>query len=1254
MTSGRRGTGYIVESLDGSTVLKLPTLVECSDIPNNRDEIPSPEVALQYQYLHDIAPFILPVNEDVEIELLIGRDLIMAHHVLDQRISVDHSPYAQRLPLGWVILGPVCLGNAHLTDSVNVKKTFILPNGRPSLLEPCESKLSLKEDPFLRTSQDEKLGLSIEDKAFLQIMDSGFKKDTDGHWTAPLPFREDRPRLPDNRDHALRRAKTLDLGLLRNPLKREHVQEFMRKIFDRGHAELAPHLPAGNERWYLPMFGVYHPKKPEAIRMVFDSSAKHEGVALNDVLLKGPDSSNSLQGILMRFRKDKIAITADVEQMFHNFRVCEPHRDYLRFIWHEENNVEKPLTDYRMTVHVFGNSPSPAVATYGLRKSVTNADDDVRSFVNRNFYVDDGLISCPSEIEAVNLFKRTQESLMSGGHLRLHKVASNSKAVLQMCDSDDLAKDLKDLDLGQDTLPVQRSLGVSWDIESDNIVFRVSTDQRPFTRRGVLSVINSLYDPLGFTAPVTLQGKLLLREMMSSFSGPLDWDEPLQPTFQRRWQDWVISLQQLELLKIPRMYCKLSVTFSSKCEVHICSDASKEAIAAVAYLKVFTESGSHDSGFLLGKGKVVPVHGHTIPRLELCAAVMAVDLAETINEQMDIDREAFHFYTDSRIVLGYISNDSRRFHVYVANRVGRIRSFSKPCQWNHIPTDCNPADLATREFHASDLPYSMWIHGPSFLKEDHVSDEDSENRSEGFPLIDTEEDKEVKKEDVMCMKTTVEQTLDWERFSRFSSWKHLVRAVMNVKRLARKYKKSKTEVSVSMAEIVIIRKVQSMIFPEEIAAITEGRSPPLPLKPILDEHGVLRVGGRIQRMRGKKQNDYTKAITCHPKIIPKGHQIALLLVRHYHASIHHQGRHLTEGAIRSAGYWIIGGKRLVSTVIRDCVTCKKLRGQTGWCQMADLPIDRMEPGPPFTFVGIDTFGPWPIVFRRTRGGQSNQNRWAIMFTCLVSRAVHVELVEELSSSSFINALRRFVAVRGPVKQYRSDRGTNFVGAAKELNIDAHFVESGEVGQYLAENGASWLFNPPHASHFGGAWERMIGACRKILDAMLLQNKHDLTHEVLSTLMLEVCAILNARPLVPVSSDPEEPEVLSPSLLLTQKPSSWDPQLPEFELKDALKSQWKFVQHLADEFWTRWSSDYLQNLQKRQKWESGGVTFSVGDIVLMKESVLSRNRWPLGIIEETFPSDDSFVRKVKVVVIRDGKRTPYVRPISQLIHLIEVK
>jgi hypothetical protein len=363
---------------------------------------------------------------------------------------------------------------------------------------------------------------------------------------------------------------------------------------------------------------------------------------------------------------------------------------------------------------------------------------------------------------------------------------------------------------------------------------------------------------------------------------------------------------------------------------------------------------------------------------------------------------------------------------------------------------------------------------------------------------------------------------------------------------------------------------------------------------------------------------------------------------------------MTEGAIRSAGYWIVSGKRMVSREIHHCVTCRKLRGRFGWVQMANLPEDRLEEAPPFSFVGLDVFGPWSVISRRTRGGSACSKRWGVLFTCLVSRGIHVELVEELSSASFINCLRRFVALRGPVQQIRSDRGTNFIGATKELNIDAEFVESGPVKNYLTENRITWMFNPPHASHFGGVWERMIGSVRRILDAVLLENKSsDLTHEVLSTLMAEVCAIVNSRPLIPVSTDPEAPAVLSPSLLLTQKHPDSVFRVPEFGNKDALRSQWKLVQRLADKFWSRWRNEYLNLLQKRVKWQGRGEEFREGDIVLVKEEGSHRNQWPMGIVEEAFNSKDDKVRKVKVAVIRNGARTSYVRPLCQLVKLVEL-
>ncbi|XP_069103131.1 uncharacterized protein [Argopecten irradians] len=199
--------------------------------------------------------------------------------------------------------------------------------------------------------------------------------------------------------------------------------------------------------------------------------------------------------------------------------------------------------------------------------------------------------------------------------------------------------------------------------------------------------------------------------------------------------------------------------------------------------------------------------------------------------------------------------------------------------------------------------------------------------------------------------------------------------------------------------------------------------------------------------------------------------------------------------------------------------------------MADLPIDRVTPTPPVSFVGVDVLLTWGITTRRTRGGVLSNKRWAALFTCMFTRAVHIEVLEEMSSSCFVNAVRRLYAIRGKVKQFRSDRGTNFVGATSDLGVTV--IESKDMKDFLSTHGATWIFNPPHASHFGGTWERMIGVSRRILDVMLLGNKgKDLTHEVLCIFLVEVTAIINARPLVPVSSDPEQPFILSPSTLLT--------------------------------------------------------------------------------------------------------------------------
>ncbi|MEL6844726.1 MAG: hypothetical protein AAFP02_16065, partial [Bacteroidota bacterium] len=440
--------------------------------------------------------------EDAPILLLIGRDVPDAFRIKGQILGPRDAPIAHKTLLGWTIIGKVCMDGAHIPDIISLNKTYIMPDGRPSLVEPCPNKIKVTEvdlvDPIFQTSrEDERPGLSIEDRTFLEIMDRGFHKDEHGNWVAPLPFRKDRPRLTNNKRYVFGRMTSLVKGLEKNPEKKQHMLEFMQKVFDRNFAEYAPSVPPETEQWYLPLFAVYSEKKPGQARVVFDSSSKYENISLNDVLLKGPDLTNNLLGVLLRFRLEAVAVTADVDQMFHNFRVNPEHRNFLKFFWFKDNNPELGLAEYRMCVHVFGNTPSPAVATYGLRKSVENADPDVMEFVCRNFYVDDGLMSFSDVETAKTVLRKTQEALKEGGNLRLHKFASNKKATLTDFPEDDLAKGLKFIDLDAGMAPLQTSLGMVWDINSDAFSYKMSNWKRPFTRRAILSTVHSLYDPIG-------------------------------------------------------------------------------------------------------------------------------------------------------------------------------------------------------------------------------------------------------------------------------------------------------------------------------------------------------------------------------------------------------------------------------------------------------------------------------------------------------------------------------------------------------------------------------------------------------------------------------------------------------------------------------------------------------------------------------------------------------------------------------------
>ena len=432
-------------------------LIECNQIPQSKEEIPTPEIAKEFAHLRDIADEIPPIDNDAGIHILIGRDAPELLKVRAFKNGPKGAPWAQKLDLGWTISGQVCLNRvggpvhiaAHRTTVACIEENSLQraenPATRPTELSyqvtPCPNHFHIKqryaeciEEPddtiYKTTGDDNELGMSVEDRRFLDIMEKGVHKNHHGNWEMPRPFRPDVICMPNNRSQALNRLNGLLRNFKRKPQMEKDYREFLGKIIERGHAlpvpvsELYTRSPQSGQVWYLPHFGVYHPRKPGQIRVLFDSSAEFKGTSLNQVLLPGPDLLNSLVGVLFRFRHHEVRLMADVEQMFHSFHVNPKHRDFLRFLWFEDNDPAKSIMEYRMAVHLFGNGPSPAIATFGLRRTADDGEERfgkaTRDFIHRNFYVDDRLTSRPTPEEAIELIKSTQAALATA-NIRLHR-----------------------------------------------------------------------------------------------------------------------------------------------------------------------------------------------------------------------------------------------------------------------------------------------------------------------------------------------------------------------------------------------------------------------------------------------------------------------------------------------------------------------------------------------------------------------------------------------------------------------------------------------------------------------------------------------------------------------------------------------------------------------------------------------------------------------------------------------------------------
>ena len=445
---------------------------------------------------------------------------------------------------------------------------------------------------------------------------------------------------------------------------------------------------------------------------MFDCAATYGNISINQAVHQGPDLTNKLIGVLLRFREKPIAMIADVQAMYHQVRVTPAHRDVLRFLWFDGDKI----ATYRMCVHLFGGIWSASVASYALKRTAHDHshmfDSGVVDAVINNFYVDDLLQSVDSDDEAVEMADQLRRLLSLRG-FNLTKWTSNSRRLIQSIPEEHRAKEIQKIDIDYGDLPRERALGVSWMIQEDVLALSIGMKQPVMTKRGLISMYSSVYDPLGIVAPYVLIARILYRQECS-----LDkhWDDALEPVTIRKFERWLDQLEGMKEVSVPRCVAAPDMTDVAAIQLHFFCDASEEAYAAVCYVRIALNDGTVHCSFLFGKSRLAPLQTRSIPRLELMAAVLAVEIYLMIKIEIRMPVDGVFFWSDSTCVLYCIRNKALRLKSFTARRIANIHQVTDPEQWFHVPTDLNPADCATRGTNK----LSEWLDGPAFMREGDV------------------------------------------------------------------------------------------------------------------------------------------------------------------------------------------------------------------------------------------------------------------------------------------------------------------------------------------------------------------------------------------------------------------------------------------------------------------------------------------------------------------------------------------------------
>lgn len=1160
-----------------------------------------------------------------EINIIIGADnygKIILPNIIK---AADTMPMAQNSIFGWLILGPVNTANISTANAYHG-----VTNHSDDALQQLLTKFWVQEELPTNITED----LTTEERECEKHFQLTHQRDSSGRYTVRLPLKLPSEQLGSSykaAHHALQRT-IKRLSTDSDYCKLYH--DFMHEYESLNHMVKASNITdVESTKYYLPHHGVLRPDKATTkLRVVFNGScATSSGLSVNDIMHTGPNLLLEIFDVLIWLRHHRHLFATDITKMYRQVNVHKDDWNLQRILWVDQHNTEIP---YCLTTVTYGTKAAPYLATRALLQLT---EDEGHRFplavpsIQQGRYVDDIFGGADTTNQLIKIAKDLIGLCESGCFPLAKWHSSNTELLAEVSPQDDLnnAIQLDDCDT--------KILGLNWHPQTDNFTFvsKLQLTTGKVSKRTILSEIAQIFDPLGFISPVVIKAKMLLQEL---WLHKLHWDDQLPPQLTERWLSIREELKDLAKLTVPRW---LNTWSTSKIELHGFSDASQFAMAAVVYITVTSESTGCLSAIVCSKTKVAPLKKLTIPRLELTAAVLLTKLVARVQKLINLDISRISLWTDSTVTLSWIKAHPSRWKEYVRNRVCIIQELLPTAVWRHVPGTSNPADCASRGISPNQLRnHHLWWSGPPWL----IQDEDQWPKQK---LI-TDASCEIEaRPGVSLLAATTTLEYHWNLIERINTLYKLFRLTAICFRILNRLKllpNSSPVTCVPSTDILRAKKfwikaTQELYFAAELRMLR--KHSPLPshhnfcrLTAFLDGEGIIRVGGRL------KHSALTEEAK-HPVIIPRDSRLTTLIIADAHLKTLHGGTQLTLAYTRQQ-YWIVGGRAAVKSHILRCVECARQRGIRAHQLMGQLPLSRVTPSRAFTVIGIDYAGPLTIKTWKGRGAKTDKG-WICVFVCFTTSAVHLEAVTGCSTDTFLAAFKRFSSRRGLPTTVYSDCGTNFIGANAELKklFVQYSKEHKNLATHLATQNIDWHFNPPASPHMGGKWEATVKSVKFHLRRTVGETL--LTFEELATLLSQIEAVLNTRPLEPLTDDPTDVSALTPAHFLT---GSTINSVPEPSLEDlALTklSRWQLIQRKVQEFWAQWSMHYLQYLQTISKWQHPCHDIKIGSLVLLTDERLPPSKWPLARVLELHPGQDGLTR---VVTIQTASTT-LKRPIAKL-------